>query len=418
MQITMNSNSSTYKRSIFQFALATFLGTMSLTPDFMYGESVSSTPSIAPDNAPSELNLPDSAPEDTSLIRSTEDGWIDISGFLDQAYGFVPVAMPITEPAIGYGLGGGLIFIDKPNGKEKAGFGRPDLTGVGGLTTENGTWGIGAFDVRHWREDTLQTQVALFYASVNLDFYGLSDSSVLKDQPLSYNLEPLGGFVQIKTRLADSLWWTGFNFTQAITQAQFDASDATPGLPDYQKESRVSGLTPSFSFDSRNNIFTPTNGTYFEAAIGLFSPVLGSDDEFQRSNLTLIQYLQLASTWTLGLRADAYVSSGDVPFYMRPYVTLRGVPAMHYQGESEAQAEAELRWQFWRRFSVVGFVGYGATWNDYERFEQVKSVMTGGAGFRYEIARKYGLHMGLDVAFGPDDEPAIYIQFGSAWMRM
>jgi len=40
----------------------------------------------------------------------------------------------------------------------------------------------------------------------------------------------------------------------------------------------------------------------------------------------------------------------------------------------------------------------------------------GGAGFRYELARAYGLHMGLDVARGPDDT-AVYIQIGSAWAR-
>jgi hypothetical protein len=38
---------------------------------------------------------------------------------------------------------------------------------------------------------------------------------------------------------------------------------------------------------------------------------------------------------------------------------LRGIPAMRYQGESTAQAEAELRWQFWQRFSLVGFAGAG-----------------------------------------------------------
>lgn len=35
---------------------------------------------------------------------------------------------------------------------------------------------------------------------------------------------------------------------------------------------------------------------------------------------------------------------------------------------------------------------------------------------RYEIARKYGVHMGMDVAWSRDGG-AVYIQFGSAWMR-
>jgi hypothetical protein len=41
-------------------------------------------------------------------------------------------------------------------------------------------------------------------------------------------------------------------------------------------------------------------------------------------------------------------------------------------------------------------------------------VGTGGAGFRYLIARRLGLQAGVDVAFGPDD-PAIYLQIGHAW---
>jgi len=46
--------------------------------------------------------------------------------------------------------------------------------------------------------------------------------------------------------------------------------------------------------------------------------------------------------------------------------------------------------------------GYGAAWNDFERVDNTRTVVTGGTGFRYEIARAYGLHMGVDLAFGPD----------------
>jgi hemolysin activation/secretion protein len=60
---------------------------------------------------------------------------------------------------------------------------------------------------------------------------------------------------------------------------------------------------------------------------------------------------------------------------------------MRYQGNEAASIEAELRWQFWRRFSAVAFGGFGAAWNDFARFKAVTTVPTGGVGFRYEIAR-------------------------------
>jgi outer membrane protein assembly factor BamA len=359
--------------------------------------------------SPSFTNAP-------SKFRSAEDGWLDLSGFIDQAYGFAPIAFPITEPAVGYGAAAGLMFIDKPQGDAQAGFGRPNLTAVGGMGTENGTWGALASDSRYWLEDRLQTLVGVAYASINLDYYGIGKDSALQSHPLSYNLEPLGGLVTAKYRLGNSRWWAGLGYSLASTQVKFDAPPATPGLPSFQKDSRVGGLTPSLTYDSRDTIFTPKRGTYVETTAGCFSPALGGDDEFQRVNLTAIHYLPLHPKWTLGLRSDVSLSFGEVPFYLRPAVSLRGASAMRYQGEEVAQIEAELRWQFWRRFSLIGFAGGGATWNNFERFEKSVTVLTGGTGFRYELARKYGLHMGLDVAFGPD-APAIYVQFGSAWMR-
>ena len=50
---------------------------------------------------------PPDTPAAPSKFFSAEDGWADVSGFLDEAYGFLPVVIPITEPAVGYGAAGG-----------------------------------------------------------------------------------------------------------------------------------------------------------------------------------------------------------------------------------------------------------------------------------------------------------------------
>ncbi|HYV51190.1 MAG TPA: hypothetical protein VE910_04745, partial [Dongiaceae bacterium] len=90
---------------------------------------------------------------------------------------------------------------------------------------------------------------------------------------------------------------------------------------------------------------------------------------------------------------------------------------LRYQGEAVAQGELELRWQCRGRFSLVGFGGLGAAWSDFNHLEAGhRTIETGGAGFRYELARRYGIHGGVDLAFGPD-ETAIYVQMGSAWAK-
>ena len=360
-------------------------------------------------NASAATNAP-------SKFRSAEDGWLDVSGFLDEKYGFLPVVIPITEPAVGYGAAGGLGFLSKPLGETRAGFNRPSITAVGGMGTENGSWAAMAGDVRHWLDDRLQTVAGAVYASVNLDFHGVGQDALLSHDPLRYNLEPKGGMMQAKYRLGDSRFWAGLSYAFAATQVTFDAPTGTPGLPNFRRDSNVGGLTPSATYDSRDNIFTPTRGTYVEATAGLFSEGLGGDDEFQRLRLVAMQFIPLPARLTLGLRAEGAASFGDTPFYLEPFLYLRGAPIMRYQGEEIAQIEGELRWQCWRRFSLVGFVGAGAAWKELERFDDVQSIVTGGAGFRYEVARRYGIHMGLDVAFGSDD-PAVYVQVGSAWAR-
>jgi Omp85 superfamily domain len=350
-----------------------------------------------------------------SKIRSAEDGWLDVSGFLDEKYGFLPVAIPITEPAVGYGAAVGLAFISQPFGEAREGFGRPDITLAGGLGTENGSWGVMVGDVRHWFDDRLETQIGFTHLSANLDFHGIGDNALLNKHPLGYTLEPTGGVVRAKYRLGDTTVWVGLGYAFASTRVTFDAPSSA-GLPDFKRESKVGGLTPSLTYDSRDNMFTPLRGTFVEVLLGVFSPALGGDDEFQRLQVTGIHYIPLASTLYLGLRADGAATFGDAPFYLKPFISLRGAPIMRYQGDEVISVEAEFRWQFWRRFSVLGFVGTGAAWNDAERLNNVQAIVTGGFGFRYEIARKYGIHMGLDVAFAPDNA-AVYVQVGSAWAR-
>lgn len=370
------------------------------------------SPVFATDSSPGVV----SRPQEPSRFWSEEDGWPDISGFLDQAYGFVPLAIPITEPAVGFGAAGALIFIDKQEGGATAGFGRPNISAVGALGTDNGTRGVFAGDMRHWLDDRLKTLVGVVRASVNLDFYGIGRDRLLENNPRSYNLETTAGVIQGRYRIGDSKAWAGLGYALATTTARFDVLPALESLPDLQSKSRVGGLLPTLSFDSRDNMFTPTTGAYLELSAGLFSKALGSDSDFQRVNLSAIGYRPLARKLSFGIIGSSTLSYGDVPFYLRPFISLRGAPAMRYQGDHTAQVEAELRWQFWERFSLIGFAGAGATRNEDRQTHGSQNVTTGGFGFRYEIARNYGLHMGLDVAYGPDG-PAYYVQFGSAWMR-
>jgi len=345
-----------------------------------------------------------------------DDGWPDMSSFLDEKYGFLPIAMPITEPAVGYGAAGGLAFISQPFGAAAQGLGRPDVTFVGGFGTENGSWGAFAMDMRHWADDRVQTLIGGVYASVNLDFHGVGKDSVLEDHPVRYTLNPKGGMANARYRFGDTRLWAGIGYTFARVDVTVEAPDELANLPDYESAANIGGLTLAATYDTRNNFFTATRGFYAEASFSPYGEWLGSDDNFEKLSVTTIQYATLPYRLYLGVRDDVQASFGDAPFYQKPYVSLRGVPVMRYQGDETASLEAELRWQFWGRWSLLGFGGGGVAWNDWGWGNDTSTVFSGGGGFRYELARRYGIHMGVDVAFSRDTA-AFYIQVGSAWMR-
>lgn len=349
-------------------------------------------------------------------FRHPEDGWIDLSGFIDHSYGFVPIVAPITEPAVGLGAAGALVFIDKQKSGNRRTNTPPNITAVGGLATEDGSDGLFALDSRHWLDDRLQTIVVLGSLNIHLDYYGLGDNSPLRSHPIPYQLDPFGGKAQIRYRLGSSRAKVGLAYSLAETRIDFE-TEGTAGQPSAEGDSRLGGLTPAFTYDSRNNIFTPTRGIYTEARLGIYREFLGSDAEYQMADLVLIGYYPLHPRVFAGVRGLGSLSSEATPFYLRPFVYMRGLAAMVYQGEQIAQLEAEVRYQFWKRFSVVGFGGIGQAWSDAEGETRGEPVTAIGTGCRYEIARDYGLHMGFDVAWGPD-EFAFYVQFGSAWMEL
>jgi hypothetical protein len=84
------------------------------------------------------------------------------------------------------------------------------------------------------------------------------------------------------------------------------------------------------------------------------------------------------------------------------------------QGKYTAVAETEWRWDFAGRWSLDAFGGVGRTAPRRGDFSDGETAWNAGAGFRYLLARLFGIRGGLDVARGPEDW-AVYIIVGSAW---
>jgi hypothetical protein len=348
-----------------------------------------------------------------------QDHKFDVSQWLLERKGFLPVPIIITEPAVGYGGGVALVFFRESiaESARKSSGGHvtaPDIFGGGFAATENGTRGGGIGALLHFKDDRWRYRGGVGYADVNLDFYGIGGDLGTGDRKIGYNLQGSLSSQQVLRRLGTSNQWLGARWLWLDLDSRFDSDRPEPILDEAQLSTRSSALGLSWEFDTRDNIFTPSRG--FIAAVDtlFYDPAWGSDESFQSYRARFFGYLTVGREFVIGARVDARTVRGEVPFYQLPYIDMRGIPKARYQDENVAVVETEVRWNATPRWALIGYIGAGRAWGSNDDFGEAGTEVAKGGGFRYLIARRLGLYVGMDYGWGPDDD-AIYLQVGSAW---
>jgi hypothetical protein len=358
-------------------------------------------------------------------MRDSLDGAIDMSDYVIHSNGFIPVPVIITEPALG-GFGGGIvpIFIkqrppyrDSVRGKELITPVPPDITGGIGAYTLNDTWIADVFRSGTLIKSRIKYVLNLGYANVNMKFY--RDILNETDKEFNFNFRMIPAFIQVSRRLGYSRWYAGMKYTYLNMQIRYKGEDVLPdelGVTD-EYTRNLSILGGLVELDKRDNIFTPNRGMKVHLDAQCSNNALGSDYNYWRLNYYAYMYLPISPRFVGGWRVDGQQSFDDAPFFMLPYLDMRGLPVYKYQGNADLLTEVEGRFAVTKRWSLMAFGGLGKAFNDWSEFGDSKLIYTYGTGFRYMMARKLGLHMGADVAFGPNGDWGYYIVFGSSWLK-
>ena len=144
----------------------------------------------------------DAEREGSARFFDPEDGQFDLSYFLEDPSGFLPIPILVTEPAVGYGGGGAGMFLRPRREAGEEGWARPDISAVGAFGTQNGTWGAFAGDSSRWLDGRLRTLVGAGTGQLNLDFYGLGSGPSSLNQGVRTSLQFAGavGAGELATR--------------------------------------------------------------------------------------------------------------------------------------------------------------------------------------------------------------------------
>ena len=370
------------------------------------------------------LSAPSAADETPfkELLTDPADGAFDMSRFIKTRTGFVPILAPITEPAVGYGAAGGVVIFHRKEGEPardpaRAGEGRmtpPSLSAVAGFATENGSWGVFGGHRGVWKEDRIRYLGGLGYAELQLTFYGTLPQTSGISRDVEIRTVPF--LQEIGVRIAGSDFFAGLRYAFVASEITFKPGRDLPGVTDreWTGNSKIGGMIPYLEYDSTDNFFTPNRGIHAKASLGFFDEIFGGDYDYRELHAKAVGYWPVLPNVVAGLRADGQFVAGDAPFYALPFVQLRGIPALRYQGTDVLTLETEERWMVTPRWGVVGFAGIGKAADGFDALQDAETVWNAGGGFRYLTAREFGLQMGVDVARGPE-EWAIYVVFGNSW---
>jgi hypothetical protein len=349
-------------------------------------------------------------------FKDPEDGWFDASRWLlENAVGFMPIPLIISEPAVDNGLGLAGMFFHKPKGDQmksgqKGGLILPNMSMLAGVYTGNESWLVGGGHFRNWNQDRYRYNVIAGYANINLEWYGNPDFP-LTDRGINFNVKGAMLDQGFLARIGESRWFLGADWRYLNSDVQFK-TNLPVELP--VVESTVSGLGAVALYENLDYRLSPRKGLKTEIKAMVNDDAIGSDYDYEQLTWNIRQYFEFGEKYTFSWRLDGASTSGDVPFYLEPSIQIQGIEAMRYQGPTAATAEIRAGYDVHPRWTVLGFVGAGRTAENISDLGSATTRSSYGVGFRYLMAKVLGMRAGIDIAHGPEGT-YVYLVTGSAW---
>lgn len=352
-------------------------------------------------------------------FKDTLDGAFDLSEFLIEPEGFIPVPIIITQPAIGYGGGLAPIFL-KQQKKEYDVPVPPNITGAAGFLTENGTWLAALFHFHVFGPDKVRYLGGAAVLNLNIKYYG-NNNDFLSKNPIQFNLDSWAIAQRVNVRIKKSNLFVGGSYVFFQGTTTFDPFPDNPIidklLSKLNGKTTISMIQPIVNWDGRDNIFTPTKGANTGLVFNYNATWLGADENFYTINPYFLGYKPITENIFSGFRMDSQFMLGDAPFYAEPFIQMRGVPAMKYQSNNTMLVETEWKFKVYKRWSIDTFAGTGKAFQNFDSFGDATWVYSYGLGFRYKLSRLFGVDAGMDFAWSNDGDFAFSIVFGSAWNK-
>lgn len=150
-------------------------------------------------------------------------------------------------------------------------------------------------------------------------------------------------------------------------------------------------------YDTRDNLFFPSRGTYAQATVRFYRKAFGSDYTYDYYAADLRGYRKLGGSGVLAVQFAAVTAGQGIPFYDMPLYDLRGIYNTYFTNRSSYYAQAEYRFPLSAKFFAVVFGGGGNSAPRPGGLSLKNLQFAAGSGVRFVLDKKEKINMRLDI---------------------
>ena len=324
---------------------------------------------------------------------------VGIRGINWFAYPFIFYS-PETNWAFG---GGGVIsykFSDRIGSK-------PSNITASGFYSINNQYDLNLFPEFYLNEDKQKLWFAVNYSKLFDRFYGIgnSTSEIKNDKYFQQNLA-------FKFKFLTEAFVNALKLGLIYEYRNMSIPDkrGNPFLESFgligNEGGKTSGLGIIATWDSRDNVYYPHTGGYYEFSFNSFQKKIGSDFIYNKYTFDFRRFFSPFNQHVFAIQTFFMIETGSPPFYdlalfggdrlMRGYITGR------YRDRNYYVLQAEYRTSPLWKFRFVFFGGVGDVAPGISKFTISTIKPTYGMGIRFRLDELEKLDLRMDVGFGKE----------------
>ena len=317
---------------------------------------------------------------------------------------WVAVPIPMSSPTFGTGLilGGAYFYPQSEQQKESQ---PASFTGAAVGYTHNESFFAGVMQQNYWAEDKWRFNGVAGYADFKFELIPPEDDS---EEEVPAWLVKGGIFQAGFSRRLRGDWYAGLSARYLDIQQKLEF---TSEFPDFNLQSEISspGIGLNLEYDTRDTPSNAYSGRRFEVKAIFAGQSQKEAGNYQGYYARFRSYHQLMKNFVFALDLNGCAKSGQIPLWDTCRLNLRGFPLTDYLSLQSFSAQAEARWQVYKRWGLVAFAGAGRVKDSFASHGEGETIPSYGVGLRFMVLESQRINVRVDYARSDNGSEAWYL---------